>query len=158
MQEGNIRLFEEAYAHKPKVERWILTAALGSIALHFVFMVYLLLKGGFSTLFIVAYLLSAVVLVVVMVSYWLEKRPHNRKHLTLTGQGVRYRSNFLEKEQEFDWNEVDTVQLGSSNVTFILKNDERHNVSMEVIRDEEALQHAIDQIRSQARHNGIEVI
>jgi hypothetical protein len=75
------------------VEQWILTAALGSIVLHFAF---------------VLYLLGAVVLLVETGSYWLERRPHNHKHLT--GQGVSYRPYFLEKEQEFAWNEVDVVR------------------------------------------------
>ena len=157
MQEVNVILFEEAYAHKPKVQQWILNAALCSILMHFVCMLYLLLKGGFHTLFILLYLLGSAVAVVVMVSYWLLRRPQNRKHLTLTGQGVRYRTDFLAKEQAFDWNEVETMQLGESEVTFLLKNDERHHVSLAVIRNRADLQQAVSQLRKLARYNQIEV-
>jgi purine-cytosine permease-like protein len=157
VQEIKIKLFEEAYAHKPKVQQWILSAALSSIVLHFVFMLYLLLKGGFHTFFIVVYLLSSVVIVVMLVSYWFEHRLHKRKHLTLTGQGVSYRPGFLEKEQEFDWNEIDTVLMRSPEITFILKNGEHHSVSLAVIREKGNLQQAEDQIRNLARLNDVEV-
>ncbi|HEY4650283.1 MAG TPA: hypothetical protein VIG72_02665, partial [Pontibacter sp.] len=103
------------------------------------------------------FLLQMPMLAYLLAQTWLDKNPKYRRHLTLTEQGVCYRTGFLAKEQEFDWNEVDEVYLKLFSVEFMLKNEERHEISLQNINSDTALQRAKQEIRAVAQQQGIKL-
>lgn len=158
MQDVSIRLFSSAYTVGSKAERIMLLLALVSVVLHGWLLYHLIAVNDFRSALLFLYLFSLLPFCLFMLSVWLDRNPEYRRHLTLLEAGVRYRSGFMQKEQEFDWEEVDNIRLEPHQFTFMLKNGEQHAISLKKIRDKEALQEARSRITEIAANKGIEVI
>jgi hypothetical protein len=92
-----------------------------------------------------------------MVSIWLDRRPQYRRHFTLSEEGVRYRTGLLRKEQAFDWEEVDRVDLQEHIALFLLKNEERHEVSLKSDENDTEWQRQADQLKTLVQQKRIEL-
>lgn len=148
MPEMNIRLFEGAYAGNLKTEKRTTWLAAFLILLQVGLFLYLVLTKGFAYSFLGIYLLHLLAFSFLLARVWLDYNPDYRKHLTFTAQGVSYRTGFLKKEHEFDWDEVDEVYLKRITVEFILKNEEHHIVPLDMINNDTALQQAKTDVRA----------
>jgi hypothetical protein len=158
MQEINIRLFNGAYAGNHKAEqRTTLLAAL-LVMLQLGLLLYLVLTKGFAYSFLGIYLLHLLAFSVLVGQVWLELHPEFSRHLTLNNQRVTYRTAFLEKEHEFDWEEVDEVYLNPDSVMFILKNEACHVVPFNMLQSPEALRRARQDVRQLVQQKRITLI
>ena len=61
----------------------------------------------------------------------------------------------MRAEQEFDWEEVDTVHIGLYHVVFVLKNEEEHYINLERIQNDEVLQQVKEQIGEMVQQKSI---
>ena len=156
MQETSIRLFSGAYDVRSKVERLMLLMAGLSVGLHGWLLYRLILVKDFHSALLFLYLFSLLPFCLFLLFVWLDRRPELRRYLALRETGVRYRAGFLLREQEFDWEEVDHIQLAGTSVTFTLKNEEQHVIVLDTIKDEGLLQQVTNRIRSFAVGKGIE--
>ncbi|NDK55146.1 hypothetical protein [Pontibacter fetidus] len=147
MQEINIRLFSGAYAGNPKAEQRTTMLAVFLVLLQVGLLLYLVLTKGFAYSFVGIYLLHLLAFSVLVAQVWLELHPEYSRHLSFNSQTIVYRTGFLVKEQEFDWDEVDEVTLSPENVRFMLKNDEYHVVPFTMVQSPEALRRARHEIR-----------
>ncbi|WP_276499100.1 hypothetical protein [Pontibacter litorisediminis] len=155
MQDISIRLFEGAFILKPRTEQRLMQLALVLMALHAGLLLYLLVAKVFTLLLVLILLLSLLVPAYFMLSVWLDRAPQYRRHLTLSAEGVRYRTRFLHPEHEFDWTEIDLVKINLYKITFVLKNEEVHEVSLEHLQNDELLRHVKEQVLEKTRHIGI---
>ncbi|MHA6247015.1 hypothetical protein ACXYMU_03695 [Pontibacter sp. CAU 1760] len=147
MKEISIRLFEGAYTIKPRAERRIWLLAVLAVVVQLGLLVYLSVTKIFTIGLVLVLLLNLVVPAYLFLNAWLDRKPRYRRHLTLTEKGVRYRARFRQQLQEFDWEEIDTVQIGLYQVVFLLKNEEEHSINLEHIRNDEILAQVKEQIR-----------
>ncbi|MCJ8165773.1 hypothetical protein MKJ04_13045 [Pontibacter sp. E15-1] len=147
MQEISVRLFEGAYTLKPRAERRAAILAVLAVALQIGLLTFLALTKHFAPGLLFVFLVNLLVPAYYFFNLWLDRKPNYSRHLTLTVQGVCYRARFLQREQEFDWDEVDAVLIGVHNVTFILKNEEEHDIHLEHIQSENVLMQVKEQIR-----------
>ncbi|MCX2739641.1 hypothetical protein [Pontibacter anaerobius] len=157
MQDISFRLFEGAYTIKPRAEQRMLLLAAAAMALQVGLLLYLLVSKAFATELVVVFLLNLFVPAYFIFSIWLDHRPQYRRHLTLSSDGVRYRTRFMRPEHEFEWNEIDLVRLKLFKVIFILKNEEVHEVSLERIQHDGVLQQVKEQLLQMARLKGLEI-
>ena len=158
MQEASIRLFSGAYDARSKVERFMLLLAALSVGLHGWLLYRLILVKDFHSALLFLYLFSLLPFCLFLLFVWLDRSPELRRYLALLETGVRYRSGFLLREQEFDWEEVDRIEVKRTSVTFILKNEEQHVVVLDTLKDEGLLQQVKNRIRSFAAGKGIEYV
>ncbi|MDX5482171.1 MAG: hypothetical protein LPK07_10870 [Hymenobacteraceae bacterium] len=144
----SIRFFEGVFAWRPELEQRIMFVALTSLSLHLGLLAYLALLKGFAFIFAVVYLVNLLFAAYFIFTIWLDHRPQYRRHLTLNGEGVRYRGGFLQREHEFDWEEVDYILLDQVQLAFVLKNEAEHRISLEHIQDS----HALERVKGQIAH------
>lgn len=152
MHDIKIRLFAATCNGSRKAEKH--TTMLGAFLLlvQLTLLAYLVLTEGFALTFLWIYLLHVLVFSFLLARIWLGYYLEYRRNLTLNSQGVRYRTGFLEKEHEFDWEEVDAIYLQLSSVEFILKNEESHLV---LIKNEATLKQAKQQLKAIALQKAI---
>lgn len=155
MQEINVRLFKGAYAEKPKAEQRAMLLAALAVALQAGLLAYLAVTKQFTPLLVLVFLFNLLVPGYFFFIIWLDSKPRYRRHLTLTNEGVCYRSRLMQKEQEFDWAEVDTVRLERYAVVFSLKNEELHRIDLEHIRNDAVLGHVKEQIEGMVQRKEI---
>lgn len=155
MQELSIRLFEGAYTLKPKTERRVMVLAVLAVALQVVLLVYLAASKHYAPGLVLIFIVNLIVPAYFFFNIWLDRKPKYRRHLTLTEQGVCYRSRFMQAEQEFDWEEIDAVHIGLYHVVFVLKNEEEHYINLERIQNDEVLQQVKAQIREMVQQKEI---
>ncbi|MDX5436680.1 MAG: hypothetical protein LPK03_05760, partial [Pontibacter sp.] len=118
MQEISIRLFESAYASKPEAERRTMLLAWAAMALQVSLLLYLVVSKTFTTELVIVFLINLLVPAYFIFTIWMDHRPEYRRHLTLTEEGIRYRTRFKQREQEFEWDEIDKVKLEQFKVIF----------------------------------------
>ena len=140
MQEVSIRLFSRSYNVRSKVERALLLLALLSVALHGWLLFQLIAVRDLHSAITFLYLFSLLPYCLFLASVWLDRNPGYQRHLTLLATGVRYRLGFMQREQEFDWEEVERIEVNGYLVDFELKNGEQHAVSLGSIDKESTLQ------------------
>ncbi|AKD02199.1 hypothetical protein POKO110462_20840 [Pontibacter korlensis] len=157
MEEISIRLFEGAYALKPKADRRMMMLAGIAMLLQLSLLLYLVTFKVFATELVVVFLLSLLGPVYFFFTLWLDHRPQYRRHLTLSPTGVRYRTRFMQPEHEFDWEEVDTVKLELFKIIFVLKNEEVYEVSLEHIQNDVVLQQVKEQVQQMAQLKNLEL-
>lgn len=155
MQEISIRLFEGAYTLKPRVERRTMLLAVLAVVLQVSLLVYLAASKHFAPGLVIIFVVNLVVPAFFFFNIWLDRKPKYRRHLTLTEQGVCYRSRFLHAEQEFDWEEVDNVHIGLYHVVFVLKNEEEHYINLGRIQNDKVLQQVKEQLREMVQQKAI---
>jgi hypothetical protein len=147
MQELNIRLFEGAYASNLKMEQHITWLATVLVLLQLGLLVFLSVGEGFAYGFLGIYLLHMLGFSYLVGKVWLDRHPEYSRHLTLNNRSITYRTGFLEKQHEFDWDEVDEVYLNPDSVMFVLKNDECHVVPFSMLQGPEAFRKARQDVR-----------
>ncbi|WP_439880232.1 hypothetical protein ACSX1A_13835 [Pontibacter sp. MBLB2868] len=147
MQEISYKLFTGAYDTTQKTEQRVMLLAAFAIVLQLALIIYLAVSKTFSLSLVVVFLINVFVSAGFLFHAWLDKHPRYRRHLTLTEEGVLYRSRFMQPEQEFDWNEIDQVRLELLRVVFLLKNEEEHVVSLEQIQNDSVLKQVKEQIK-----------
>ena len=155
MQEISVKLFKGAYTLKPKAEEPLMLLAFAAVAVQLGFLVHLAISEMYTVDLVLVFLVNLLIPSYFFFNIWLDGKPKYRRHLTLTDEGVCYRSKFMHKEQEFDWEEVDTVQIEMYRVKFLLKNEEEHAINLERIQNEEILQLVKDQIREMVQRKEI---
>ncbi|MBD1396736.1 hypothetical protein H9Q13_06115 [Pontibacter sp. JH31] len=138
MQEVRIRLFSRFYSVRSRVERALLLLALLSVALHGWLLFQLIAVRDLHSAMTFLYLFSLLPFSLFLGSVWLDRNPGYQRHLTLLATGVRYRLGFMQREQEFDWEEIELIELNNAVVVFELKNGERHEVKLASV-DKEAM-------------------
>ncbi|MBC5775480.1 hypothetical protein H8S95_15490 [Pontibacter sp. KCTC 32443] len=148
MQELHIRLFEGAYTSDLKMEQRTTWLATILVLLQLGLLVFLSIGDGFAYGFLGVYLLHMLGFFYLIGRVWLNRHPEYKRHLTITSQGVIYRTGFLQKEHQFDWEEVDEVFLELFNVKFVLKNEEQHCVLLHMMHNETALRQAKQELKS----------
>ncbi|MBB6612873.1 hypothetical protein H7F15_17660 [Pontibacter sp. Tf4] len=158
MQEAQVRLFDDTYTNNPKAEQRTTTLAVFLLLVQLGLLAYLIFTKGFAYGFLGLYLLHLLVFSFLLARIWFDSHPEYRRHLTFTSQSVCYRTGFLKKEQDFDWDEVDEVRLSLDQVEFVLKNEAQHLVPLTMIHDATALHKANEQIRSMVLLKGIHLI
>ena len=114
-----------------------------------------MLSKGFAYSVVGIYLLHLLVFPFLVARIWLDSHPEYRRHLTLTGEGVRYRKGFRKQEHEFDWEEVDEVFLDAAEVVFVLKNEERHLIGLNMLHSNTELLQAKQDVRNIVQQKGI---
>lgn len=157
MQETSFQLFPGAYAVKPKAERLYMLLAFCSVAVHINLLYRLITQNDYKPAFLLVYSLNLIPLAYFLIIIWLDKKPRCRRHLTLNLTGVRYRTKFMAPEYEFDWEEVDVIHLEHSRVLFLLKNEEKHDINLEKIQNDNVLQQVKEQIRAMAHSKNIDM-
>ncbi|TXK52090.1 hypothetical protein FVR03_02165 [Pontibacter qinzhouensis] len=157
MSNFSLKLFENAYQLEPKAEQRLTGAIYAAISINLILLLYLAYSNGFlvgllifmSNLFFAAYFCKFL---------WYQYRPQYRLHFTLTTGGVRYRTVSAQKEQEFEWEEVDVVRFEQDRLLFVLKNDEQHEIGMDKIQSPTILQQARRKIKKIAKKKDIMVV
>lgn len=147
MQEISVRLFKGAYTLKPKAEKRLIFLAFAAVAVQLGFLVHLAVSEMYTVELVLVFLVNLLIPAYYFFNIWLDHKPKYRRHLTLTEHGVRYRAKFRQKEHEFDWEEVDTVQIDMYRVKFLLKNEEEHEIDLGRIKNDEILQQVKEQIK-----------
>lgn len=155
MQEINIRLFEGAYTLKPRAEQRLMLLAVAAMVLQAGLLVYLALTETFTTHLVIIFLLNLLIPGYFMFSLWLDSKPHYRRHLTLSQDGVRYRTRFMRPEHEIDWDEIEVVKVKLYAVSFLLKNDEMHQIDLAHIHNDNVLKQVKKEIRHMVQLKGI---
>jgi hypothetical protein len=156
MQESSIRLFSRAYSVRSKIERVLLLLALLSVVLHGWLLYQLIAVRDFHSAMTFLYLFSLLPFSLFLTSVWLDRNPGYQRHLTLLAAGVRYRLGFLQREHEFDWEEVALIEVNDRLVGFELKNGERHQISLGSIDKKVALQQVKTRLAGIAAEKEIE--
>lgn len=157
MQEVHFRLFKVNRAEELKAKQRTTLMAVLLLLLQLGLFAYLVITKGFTYSFLGLYLLHLVVFLLLLVRIWFYRHPEFRGHVTVTDQGVRYCTGLFKKEQEFDWAEVDVMRLEPTNVLFILKNEEQHQVRLAKLRDEAALKKAKQKLEAIAYQKNIPI-
>ncbi|MFT2009042.1 hypothetical protein ACMA1I_10235 [Pontibacter sp. 13R65] len=157
MANFSLKLFENAYTLEPKAEQRLTLAIFAAVAVNLILLLYLAYSNGFlvgllifmSNLFFAAYFCKHL---------WYQYRPQYRLHFTLTSGGVRYRTFLQQKEQEFEWEEVDVIRFEQERLLFVLKNDEQHEIGLDKIQSPTVLQQAKRKLKKIARRKDIMVV
>jgi hypothetical protein len=110
-------------------------------------LVYLVVSKQFTPVLVLVFLFNLLVPAYFFFTIWLDSKPKYRRHLTLTEEGICYRSKFLQQEQAFDWAEVDTVLMERNRIVFVLKNEEEYHINLEHIQDDDILQQVKEQTK-----------
>jgi hypothetical protein len=155
MQVISIRLFEGAYARKPKAEQRAMLLAAVAVMLQLGLLVYLAVSKQFTPVLVLVFLFNLLVPAYFFFTIWLDSKPRYRRHLTLAEEGVCYRSRFLQKEHAFDWEEVDSVHMERNRIVFVLKNEEEHCIILEHIQDDDILQQVKEQIKEMVQRKEV---
>jgi hypothetical protein len=155
MQDTNFRLFEGMHTGNLKSEQRTTLLATLLILVQIGLLVYLVLTKGFAYSFLGLYLLHLLGFSLLVLQVWFERHPEYLRHLTLTNQGVRYRTSFFKQEHDFDWEEIHKVFLGDKILEFTLKNDELHSLPLDIFRTPDALQNARQAICDMVAQKGI---
>jgi hypothetical protein len=135
----SVRLFSKPYSVRTGMERLLLVLALLSVGLHGWLLYQLIAVRDFHSAMLFLYLFSLLPFSLFLASVWLDHNPGYQRHLTLLSTGVRYRLGFMQREQEFDWDEVESIQLEKARVQFELKNGEFHAVCLTSVHKEHRL-------------------
>ena len=122
------------------MERLLLLLALLSVTLHGWLLYQLVAVQDFHSAVTFLYLFSLLPFTLFLASVWFDHNPGYQRHLTLYANGVRYRLGFMQREHDFDWEEVESILLAPTEVQFELKNEERHSVNLGSVHREETLQ------------------
>ncbi len=155
MQEISVKLFEGAYTLKPRAERRATLLAVLAVALQVGLLAYLTVSNFFVPELLLVFAVNLLVPAYFFFNLWLDRRPEYSRHLTLTEQGVCYRSGFLQKEHSFDWEEIDSTVIGLNHVLFVLKNEEEHNINLERIPHTTVIEQVKEQIREMVQQKEI---
>ncbi|WP_187260940.1 hypothetical protein [Pontibacter beigongshangensis] len=157
MPNFSLKLFENTYTLEPKAQQRLSSAIYAAIAVNLILLLYLAYTNGFLVGFLI--FLSNLFFAAYFCRYlWYQYRPQYRLHFTLTSGGVRYRTVHLQKEEEFEWEEVDSIHFEQDRLLFVLKNDERHEVRLDKIQNPTVLQQATRKIKKIARKKDILVV
>ena len=157
MQNFSLKLFDNAYALNPKTEQQLLSFLHYSIVLNLLLPFYLIYTNDIYIGLLIL-LLDLVIVLGYGLYEWFNQKPRFRTHFTLSLEGVRYRNLVTEPEQEFEWDEVDTVRMHAHELTFTLKNGEAHTLCLQKVQDEAVLRKAETKIRKIARRKDIQVL
>lgn len=155
MQELSVRLFKGAYTLKPKAEKRLTLLAFAAVAVQLGFLLHLALSQMYTVELVLVFLINLFIPAYYFFNIWLDHKPKYRRHLTLSEEGVCYRAKFRQKEHEFDWEEVDAVQLDQYRVKFLLKNEEEHDINLERIQNDEVLHQVKEKIREMVQQKQI---
>ncbi len=135
-----IRLFSRPYSVRSQMERLLLALALLSVGLHGWLLYQLITVRDFHSAMTFLYLFSLLPFTLFLASVWLDHNPGFQRHLTLTAAGVRYRMGFMQREFDFDWEEVEQASLSGTCLAFELKNGEHHNIDLHAVHADHVLQ------------------
>ena len=155
MQELSVRLFKGAYTLKPKAEKRLTLLAFAAVAVQLGFLLHLAISEMYTVELVLVFLVNLFIPAYYFFNIWLDHKPKYRRHLTLTEEGVCYRAKFRQKEHEFDWEEVDAVQIDQYRVKFLLKNEEKHDINLERIQNDEVLHQVKEKIREMVQQKQI---
>lgn len=136
----SVRLFSRPYGVRSQMERLLLVLALLSVALHGWLLYQLIAVQDLHSAMTFLYLFSLLPFSLFMASVWLDHNPGYQRHLTISALGIRYRLGFMQREHDFDWEEVERMALDSHTLTFELKNGEQHAISLDAVNHEQTLQ------------------
>lgn len=129
----SIRLFSKPYGIRSQVERLLLVFALLSVALHGWLLYQLITVRDFHSAMTFLYLFSLLPFSLFMVSVWLDHNPGYQRHLSISDLGVRYRLGFMQREHEFEWEEVERMGIRGHVLEFELKNGEQHEIALDTV-------------------------
>jgi hypothetical protein len=136
----NVRLFSRPYGVRSQMERLLLLLALLSVVLHGWLLYQLVAVRDFHSAITFLYLFSLLPFTLFLASVWFDHNPGYQRHLTLYATGVRYRLGFMQREYDFDWEEVESILLTPTEVRFELKNGEWHAVNLGSVHRDKTLQ------------------
>ncbi|WP_299702954.1 hypothetical protein [uncultured Pontibacter sp.] len=136
----SVRLFSRPYGVRSQMERLLLLLALLSVALHGWLLYQLVAVRDLHSAVTFLYLFSLLPFTLFLASVWFDHNPGYQRHLTLYATGVRYRLGFMQREHDFDWEEVESILVGQTVVHFELKNEEWHSVNLGSVRREQTMQ------------------
>jgi hypothetical protein len=122
------------------MERLLLLFALLSVALHGWLLYQLVAVRDVHSALTFLYLFSLLPFTLFLASVWFDHNPGYQRHLTLYASGARYRLGFMQREHDFDWEEVESILLAPTEVLFGLKNGELHAVNLGSVHHERTLQ------------------
>lgn len=128
------------------MERLLLALALLSVALHGWLLYQLVAVRDFHSAMTFLYLFSLLPFSLFLASVWLDHNPGFQRHLTLTSAGVAYRLGFMQRERDFDWEEVERMRLADAVLSFELKNDEKHTIQLHAVQHAFTLQRIHDEL------------
>ncbi|MDO6389976.1 hypothetical protein Q4E40_07545 [Pontibacter sp. BT731] len=153
----SIRLFSKPYGIRSQVERLLFVLALLSVALHGWLLYQLIAVRDFHSAMTFLYLFSLLPFSLFMVSVWLDHNPGYQRHLSISGVGVRYRLGFMQREHEFEWEEVERMIISSHALEFELKNGEQHAVALDTVNHARKLQRIRAELALIAAEKGIAI-
>ncbi|MCP2043476.1 hypothetical protein [Pontibacter sp. HSC-36F09] len=153
----SIRLFSKPYGIRSQVERLLFVLALLSLGLHGWLLYQLIAVRDFHSAMTFLYLFSLLPFSLFMVSVWLDHNPDYQRHLSITDLGVRYRLGFMQREHDFEWEEVERLVISSNALGFELKNGEQHAVALDTVNHARKLQRIRDELAQIAAAKGIAI-
>lgn len=151
----SIRLFSKPYGIRSQVERLLFVLALLSVALHGWLLYQLITVRDFHSAMTFLYLFSLLPFALFMVSVWLDHNPGYQRHLSISELGVRYRLGFMQREHEFEWEEVERMSIRGAVLEFELKNEERHEIALDTVNHTRKLQRVRKVLTQIAESKGI---
>ncbi|WP_243409437.1 EbsA family protein [Pontibacter virosus] len=137
------------------MERLLFVLALLSVALHGWLLYQLIAVRDFHSAMTFLYLFSLLPFSLFLISVWLDHNPGYQRHLTLSASGVRYRLGFMQREHDFEWEEVERIIISSQTLEFELKNDEQHAIALNSVNHAQTLQRIRDELAQIAEAKGI---
>ncbi|PKV63407.1 hypothetical protein [Pontibacter ramchanderi] len=153
----SIRLFSKPYGIRSQMERLLFVLALLSVALHGWLLYQLITVRDFHSAMTFLYLFSLLPFSLFMASVWLDHNPGYQRHLTLSALGMRYRLGFMQREHEFEWEEVERMVASSKLLEFELKNGEYHSVALDTVHHAHTLQRIQEELAQIANAKGIAI-
>jgi hypothetical protein len=153
----SVRLFSRSYSVRSRLEGLLLLLALLSVAIHGWLLYHLIAVKDLHSAMTFLYLFSLLPFSLFLGSVWLDRNPGYQRHLTLLPSGVRYRRGFMQREYDFDWEEIETISLQRRQLTFELKNGEEHTISLESVQREHTLQQIAARLTAEASSREIEL-
>ena len=140
MPETTIQLSDGAFttSHKAAQRQQMLAVLLLLVQLGL--LVYLVFTKGFAYSFVGLYLLHLLAFGFLLIRFWVAAYPQYFRHVTFTNQSIKYRTGYLQKAHDFDWDEIDTIYLQPGNTRFILKNEEEHHIPFDINGNTQARQ------------------
>ncbi|WP_128397004.1 hypothetical protein [Botryobacter ruber] len=157
MRDFSLKLFDNAYVLHPKTEQQLLSFLHYALVLNLLLPFYLIYTNDIYIGLLIL-LLDLVIVFGYGLYAWFNQKPRFRTHFTLSLEGVRYRILVSEPEQEFEWEEVDTVRMHAHELVFTLKNGEEHTLCLHKVQDEAVLRKAETKIRKIARRKDIQLL
>ncbi|MBX0332746.1 hypothetical protein K3G39_05805 [Pontibacter sp. HSC-14F20] len=151
----SIRLFSRPYGIRSQMERVLFVLALLSVALHGWLLYQLIAVRDFHSAMTFLYLFSLLPFSLIMVSVWLDHNPGYQRHLTISASGVRYRLGFMQREHDFEWEEIERMVINSQALEFELKNGEQHAVALDTLNHAQTVQRIRDELAQIAVAKGI---